>query len=176
MHLTIDPGMGQGSALGWACSAGPFGVVVPPKAPRDFAQPSVSSVAANAVSCIREALVSWQMIDKVTVEYMVHYPPRPGKRLSEKARTAIANDLLALQAIGGMVAAAFVIPGQIKWVTPHQWKGSTDTAVLEARLREPGCLSAEELRILDGIPRALRHNAVDAKVMLMIEQGRFRVR
>jgi hypothetical protein len=197
LHLDLDPGR---KGFGWAARLDTTliaaGAVPPPPPPRDFARAPAVAVAEHAELAIRCALLaagvppSGPVAASVGVEYMVHYPPKRARRVpgrtvrqpqepDEKARTAIANDLIELQAIGALVARAFVMmPSAITYRTAPQWKGSTDTDVIERRLSEWWGWLPEELPVWNGVmrlPLGLRHNAVDAGAMSLVRAGRFRL-
>jgi len=190
LHLDLDPGR---KGFGWAARLDQTviaaSVVPPPPPPRDFDRASTVAVADHAELAIRCALAVRAGVllpaASVGVEYMVHYPPKPAPRgvkrrqPDEKARTAIANDLLELQAIGALVARAFVAcPASIIYRTAAQWKGSTDTDAIERRLNEWCGWLPVELAVWAGVQRLakdLRHNAADATAMALVRAGRFRL-
>lgn len=106
--------------------------------------------------------------DRVVVERMFHYPTH-GRQDSRQRQDRVANDLLDLQAIGGIVAGHVVAPGgSIEYVTAHGWKGETPKDVTARRIMGPErpILLPEELeilrRILAAIPKGLHHNVLDA--------------
>ena len=198
--LSLDPGR-QG--FGWAafdltpnlrtarqdarCRA--CGVVPQPKSKRDFEAAALQDVAAKVASDIDAALEPLGFTDVnagAVVERMVLYPGQ---------KTYAANDLLDLQAIGGMVAAALVPLRQITYRRPSEWKGSVDTEVIARRLLETPAspmpharnpLTVQEQELLrEACLRAgyktperpgRAHNIVDAAAMGLVEVGRLRLR
>lgn len=192
LHLDFDPGR---KGFGWAArldlSVVAAGVVPPPPPPRDFERAPAVAVAEHAELAIRCALhragvpLHPGFAHSVGVEYMVHYPPKESLKGArkrgpdEKARTAIANDLIELQAIGALVARAFVFsPRAVIYRTAGQWKGTTDSDAIERRLAEwQGWLAGEHeiwVKLLL-LGKTLRHNAVEALAMSLARAGRFRL-
>jgi hypothetical protein len=171
LKLAFDSGReGFGWAVGDPDKVVACGVVQSPKAVRVYSQVSIEDVAANVIQHLRE-LVGLTM-DVCYVERMVHYPPRPGERTNERKRTAIANDLLDLQAIAALVAGA-LRPAKVVYRTPFEWKGNLDTEVIERRLRK--VLTPAEVALVDAIqPAGLRHNGWDATGLLCSQTGRVR--
>lgn len=189
--LSLDPGR-QG--FGWAAFERLCGDMIlracgttpQPKSKRDFEAAALQDVAAKVASDIDAALEPLGFTDVnagAVVERMVLYPGQ---------KTYAANDLLDLQAIGGMVAAALVPLGRITYRRPSEWKGSVDTEVITRRLLEcaPGIainpLTVQELEILrEACLRAgyktperpgKAHNIVDAAAMGLVEAGRLRLK
>jgi len=158
--LSLDPGR-QG--LGWAAFRDgklvAAGVVKQPKGPRDYEQASLQEVADNARTEILRTVQGLTMLlpspfRSCVVERMTSYPG--------KGQYA-ANDLLDLQAIGGMVAGALCPLAGISWLRPQEWKGSVDTEILAGKLGT--WLSPEELAICAVAEKKHKkrwHNAVDA--------------
>lgn len=72
------------------------------------------------------------------------------------------NDLIAVAVTVGRIAAEVGAGGLVRLVRPHGWKGSTPKDVMTARIESK--LLTEESKILHcaNIPRAKRHNAIDA--------------
>jgi hypothetical protein len=186
MLLSLDPGR-QG--FGWGALQGrgllQCNVVPQPKKLRDYQQVDVVSVALAVEDSIRAAM-GWSSARPpdvaVVLERMVHYPPTPGDakkiKQDERTRTKLANDLLDLNLLGGLVARAFSRNITVRY--PRDWKGTTDTTVLERRLLEglgtvPPLLDERERALMLAIrPEGLRHNAVDAVAMGLGETGRVR--
>jgi len=194
MLLSLDPGR-QG--FGWgalrtaqlvACN-----VVPQPERLRDYQQVPVMQVADAVCAAIyrdlcalaertRDPRLHPDCVRGVVLERMVHYPPSPGAKIKqdERTRTKVANDLLDLQLIGALVAAALCPLMAITLRAAREWKGSTDTAVLERRLLEglgtvPPLLDEHERALLLAVkPAGLRHNAVDAISLGLQECGRVR--
>jgi hypothetical protein len=186
MLLSLDPGR-QG--FGWAAIDArklvACGVVPQPDKARDYQQVAARSVASGVALVIRQALserCDLRLMGRVVLERMVHYPPSPGAKIKqdERTRTKVANDLLDLQLIGALVAAALCPLMAITLRAAREWKGSTDTAVLERRLLEglgtvPPLLDEHERALLLAVkPAGLRHNAVDAISLGLQECGRVR--
>jgi len=184
--LALDPGR-QG--FGWALfERGVLrccGVFPQPPAPRAHQQPSiwdVSFAAANNVAFgVGKALGVAQSVlrvDEVVLEQMVAYPPPRGKKETARARTAKANDLLDLQAIGAWVAGTF--RASTHWVEARSWKGGTDTDAIEERLigriGNPSRWTLVEGDLVAAVrPIGLRHNAVDAVAIGLVHLGRLRL-
>lgn len=185
MILSLDPGR-QG--FGWAAIDArklvACGVVPQPDKERDYQQVAARSVAAGVALAIRSDLSkhTTRACTTLVLERMVHYPPSPGAKIKqdERTRTKVANDLLDLQLIGALVAAALCPLMAITLRAAREWKGSTDTAVLERRLLEglgtvPPLLDEHERALLLAVkPAGLRHNAIDAVAMGLGETGRVR--
>lgn len=168
-RLALDPGR-QG--FGWA--RGAYGqLVAAGVVPQPHTGASLELVAANVINALLRA-------DTVVIERMRMYPPKDGKRReTEQYRTAVANDLLDLQAIGGMVAGALTMPERVRWVHPGAWKGSTTAEQIEARLDAwAGWLPAERpvWAQVKALGKTLRHNAVEAVALLLGEHGLARIR
>ena len=195
--LSLDPGR-QG--FGWAAYEHTLtlrqdaklracGVVPQPQSKRDFESAALQDVAAKVASDIDAALEPLGFTDVnagAVIERMVLYPGQ---------KVYAANDLLDLQAIGGMVAAALVPLGRITYRRPSEWKGSVDTEVIARRLLETpplhhtravNPLTVQELELLrEACLRAgyktperpgKAHNIVDAAAMGLVEAGRLRLR
>lgn len=100
--------------------------------------------------------------EEATVEQMFHYPTH-GRRDTIQRADRVANDLLDLQAIGGIVAAKCTT-GAITYVTAHGWKGEIPKDVVILRVWK--LLTPEEKRTLEaclrGIPESLHHNVLEA--------------
>lgn len=168
--LDLDPGR---AGFGWAYHPGYLasaGVVPQPKSLRSYEQPPLEVVAGAVVRALRDAAVDPTL---VVVERMQIYPPGPTEKPGRAV--AVGNDLLDLQAIGGLVAGWFRVP--VLYRFPRQWKGTTDTDVIEARLRvwrgwQPA--DAQAWESVQALGKTLRHNAVDAVAMVLAEAGRIR--
>jgi hypothetical protein len=150
--LAIDPGK---KGLGW--SAWNFGELLAAgiaRSPR-----GLHHLGEQAIALAAQVPSG---ADEAVVERMVQYPSR-GRRDSVQRQDALANDLLDLQAIGGIVAARCVTGG-IYFATPHEWKGELPKEVVILRVRN--LLSEGEAKTLEGaledIPASLRHNALEA--------------
>jgi hypothetical protein len=155
--LAIDPGK---KALGWsAWAAGELLSAGIARLPRGFRLQGEASLGAQAVELASQVPTG---AEEAVVERMVQYPTR-GRRDSVQRQDALANDLLDLQAIGGIVAARCVTGG-IYFATPHEWKGELPKEVVILRVRN--LLSEGEAKTLEGaledIPASLRHNALEA--------------
>lgn len=152
----IDPGIEQ---LAWA------GGVLDPGAgllacglsrlPKDFHDLDPGGIGLDHASRIPGGF------DVAIVERMFHYPDPTG-RVSPQKSNAVANDLINLAAIGGIVGAR--VADIVRFVPARQWKGQLPKDVSERRIRK--VLRAEEEaeldRVLSTIPVTLRHNVVDA--------------
>lgn len=187
-YIGLDPGR-QG--FGWAvldsCPAlVAAGVVPQPKPPHKFARTALPVIALCVVRSILDAVPDLlrRTGNRAVVERMVQYPPAPrerGKARSRATDVAIANDLLDLQALGGMVAGALVPLANITYRTAHEWKGNTDWEAIERRLLGDDSLeiarvlTLPETAILNAVrPWGLRHNAVEAAGMVLQEVERVR--
>ncbi len=88
-------------------------------------------------------------VDKIVVEVPQVYPTR-GK--------ADPNDLIPVALTAG---ACLSISSSSIAVRPHEWKGSIDKKVHQARLLKG--LSERDRAMIDAVkPASLRHNAIDA--------------
>lgn len=178
--LSLDPGrQGFGvAAFPGACLAA--ATVVPQPQHPPHTQPSIADTAAHVVTVLRPLLTHLPPITSVVIERMRVYPRvrRAGARQeTEQARTAKANDLLDLQAIGALVAAHFAHPSVIVYRTAPEWKGSTTAEAIEARLDVWRGWSAGEIGAwgrVRGIGKTLRHNAVEAVALGLGYLGRIR--
>jgi hypothetical protein len=175
--LAIDPGR---AGLGWAFFQGKelraLGVVKQPKGPRDYVAASLEDVAANAVAEIESATWSFrgelhfrELEASCTVERM-HYA---------RGWTKDPNDLLDLQAIGGMVAAALCPLSGIRWKKEGQWKQKQDMKRVVERLvsENEAKLSPEELSIVLATVKkhkSLAHNGIAALGIGLETLGRWR--
>jgi hypothetical protein len=198
--VSIDPGKGVKGGLGWGVAVN--GEVL---AADVFQAPArarlqaltLGALAQGAVEHIRlnvpfRALGSmlrspgWAP-DLIVIERMVQYPPKPTARVGARSRAAevaIANDLLDLQAIAGLVAGMLGGPRcKIVYRRPSEWKGGLDWTALRGRLlgdaeygvapvlTPPEC---EVLRAMIARTRSLAHNGIEATALLVGELGRVR--
>lgn len=149
--LAIDPGRAQLGWSAWRCGE----LVDCGLARTQYTQ--LGAIAQHFASQMPKGA------NRVLVERMWMYPPKPGESLSRA--TAVANDLLDLQAIGGMVAALCLAPGCfIEWQTAAQWKGQVPKDVTHRRLKKS--LSVVEYAVMENrlaaVPKSLQHNVKDA--------------
>ncbi len=172
--LSLDPGR---KGFGWAFfSAGKLlacGVVKQPKGPRDYAQPSLEAVAANVereIRCALDGVLPYydhrgQVFDRCVIERMTSYPGQ---------KAFAANDLLDLQAIAGLVAGALCPLAGVRYLTPAEWKGQTETEALIARAAM--VFSVEEMAILRAMEKkygkTLAHNGWDSALMGKVALGK----
>ena len=112
--------------------------------------------------------------DVAVLEGMFQYPPGPQAKLTPKAQIAVANDLLQLQAIGGIVAGK--VGDKVILLTAAEWKGQVDKSVTQHRLQET--LDLLELTRLQAclakIPPSMQHNTYDAVALGLTYLGRMR--
>lgn len=157
-HLTIaiDPGK---RGLGWSA----FGPAMEGNPPTDFLTAGLARLGK-----VRPPNLGGQAIylasqvpggfAEAVVEQMFQYPTH-GRRDSVQRQDRVANDLLDLQAIGGIVAAR-CCSGDITYVTAHGWKGEMPDEVVKRRVEK--ILSEIELRKLSAaladVPEGLHHN------------------
>lgn len=96
------------------------------------------------------------------VERMFQYPSHSRKD-SRQRQDALANDLLDLQAIAGIVAGRTGAE-RIHYLTAHEWKGTVPKEVTKHRVEK--ALQPWELAVyaesLLKVPGGLRHNVIDA--------------
>lgn len=100
--------------------------------------------------------------DVCVVERMFHYPSH-GRRDSRHAADAKANDLLDLQAIGGIIAGRSGA-GEIVYYTARDWKGQRPKEATK-HLVEKTLTPQERLvygQALAQVASGLRHNVIDA--------------
>ena len=194
--LGLDPGR---AGFGWGLLTPRLelvaaGVVPQPKGPRDGQQAPLTQVVAAVLRdiCCRPAFQLAQVWGiQAAVERMRVYPPREeGNRRSRNLIGELvgkANDLLDLQAIGGLVAGALVPPERVRYWYPAEWKGSLDDEQVQARMcwhapanvngeRVAGCMTPAERALIEAIkPRGLQHNAWEASGLAMVAAGRLRL-
>jgi hypothetical protein len=107
-------------------------------------------------------------VESVVIEKMVHYPGQHGARAD-----AQANDLIDLTAASCLLAGSLK-PREIRFVTPHEWKGSLPKEVCHARIQKK--LTPAELGILavasSKIRGSLVHNLWDAVGIGLFALGR----
>lgn len=137
-----------------------------------FTKPTPGQVAHLILQDIQRTVPE---VDKVYVEQMVHYPPgRTTKKLDERARTAIANDLIMLSSISGIVVGSLCAPLGVRYFPPGTWKGRVDKKVTKHRVEK--ALTPPEVEVLNralaGIIPSLRHNLYDAIGILFVGLGR----
>ena len=151
--LSVDPGR---AALGWAVWYNgrlvDCGLARGPKPARAFTQPSISRVASAALATIPR-----HPYRLGAVERMRHYP---GKGSSD----AKANDLLDLQAIGGLVVGALVPLASVLYFDPSEWMGGSVPEKAN-QLRVTRALDGNESAVfaqaLQMYPKSLQHNMYD---------------
>ncbi len=157
-------------------------VLPPAPGPREFERANPQEVALHAAGLILSEVAGWRITD-LAVEYMVHYPParrvRGARRETEQARTAKANDLIDLTAIAALVVGLVCPHARLNYYRPGEWKGTTPTEAIEARLDEwAGWFPAERQVWADvkKLGKSIRHNGVDVAALLLVDAGRLRLR
>lgn len=130
------------------------------------APPRATFARADTWSTAR--LIDLGPVDLCVVERMVHYPGSTGAR-----GNAVANDLIDLTAASCLLAGR-INPRELRFVTPHEWKGTTPKEICEARALAK--LREKERQLLwaylADVPPSLRHNLWDALGIGLFALGR----
>lgn len=72
------------------------------------------------------------------------------------------NDLIAVAVTVGRIAAEVGAGGEVHFARPHEWKGSVPKDVMVKRIESKLLTCEAEILHAAKIPRAKRHNAIDA--------------
>jgi hypothetical protein len=115
-----------------------------------FIGPDCAPVLVNA-NVFAPDDVGWAryMPDIVVIEDPQIYP-------HAKARP---NDILTLAKLVGRYQERFK-NCRVRLVHPHEWKGSVSGDIMVARIES--ALTPAEMKIVEGLPKGTKHNAVDA--------------
>ena len=93
---------------------------------------------------------------------MLHYPHH-GRKDTRQRADKVANDLLDLQAIGGIIAGRSGA-GEIVYYTAREWKGQRPKEATKHLVEKT--LSLQERLVYDqvlaSVASGLRHNVIDA--------------